>query len=141
MDGNNVTLDLDLAGLGVYNVFHVDKVKPYVDPASFPGRPVYERPPPVLDDPDDVQWEVEKIHDSRVSNRQVQYFVTWKGWGRQHQQWVLWDNFDADNQLVLDFKKEHPDNVTHGERELSKDKDGNQSRRKSSRKRTSPKTR
>jgi len=85
-------------------VFHVDLLHPYHDPATFPGRTDHSRPPPELDG----SYVVETIHDSRIRRRKVQFLVGWIGYPPDNLDWVSADDFDADDQLVNDFRALNP---------------------------------
>lgn len=43
-----VNYRLNIPGCQIHNVFHVNCLRPYADPASFPGRPNFSRPAPAL---------------------------------------------------------------------------------------------
>ena len=85
--------------------FHVDRVKPYIDPTAFPGCPGPDRPPPTIGDNGKEEWEVHKILDSRRYYRKLQYFVSYKGWGKEDMQWRPAEEFDYDNKAVLDSRR------------------------------------
>lgn len=108
------TVTIDVGPLDIHPTVNVDRVKPYIDPNSFPGRPPFERPPPVqAEDGQEEEYEVGEIVDSRMFRRKVQYFVRWKGYGRQDEQWVGSDQFDDDDPVVRAFATAHPDKPTH----------------------------
>ena len=85
-------------------VFHVDLLHPYHDPTTFPGRIIHSRPPPELDG----SYVVETIHDSRIRRRKVQFLVGWIGYPPDDLDWVSADDFDADDQLVNNFRNRYP---------------------------------
>ena len=97
---------LDLGARKIHNVFHVDRLMPYISPASFPGRPRLARPPP--DTAETNAYEVDEIVDSRRLRRKLEYFVRWKGYGNEDMQWVSASDFDHDDSLVLVFSRLHP---------------------------------
>ncbi|XP_073439022.1 uncharacterized protein [Dendrobates tinctorius] len=68
----------------VHPVFHVSLLKPVV-PNSFPGR-TSSPPAPVLVDGHE-QYVVEKILDSRIFRRKLQYLVKWQGYSVKENSW------------------------------------------------------
>lgn len=66
------------ASYRIHPVFHVSKLKPYVDPASVSATRVVDRQlPPLIADPAD--YEVESILKQKVlNNGQIKYLVHWK---------------------------------------------------------------
>ena len=96
---------LQLGDRQIHNVFHVDRLTPYISPESFPGRPRLSRPPP--DTANDTEYEVSEILDSRRRRGKLEYLVRWKGYGDEDKQWVPASEFDHDDSVVLDFARTH----------------------------------
>lgn len=95
---------LAIPGKNIHNVFHVDRLRPYVDPSTFPGRTPLARPPPVIASSN--EYEVSRILDCRrKKGKAVKYFVEWKGYGSEDRQWVDAADFDEDDEVVLDFAR------------------------------------
>ena len=70
-NGVNVRLDLPAAFKRIHPVFHVEKVKRFVDSQQeWPGGPQVQRPPPVLVDGAEQYW-AKRILDKRVVQREV----------------------------------------------------------------------
>jgi hypothetical protein len=92
-------------------VFHVDLLTPYIE-TDFHG-PNYTRPPPDLIN-DEEEYEVEQVLSSRRHGRgrKVQYLVKWKGYPDSDNEWVNWDDMNADEALE-DFRKQNPRAITH----------------------------
>jgi hypothetical protein len=101
----------------IHDVFHVDLLTPYIK-TEFHG-PNYMRAPPDLINNED-KYEVEQVLSSRRHGRgrKVQYLVKWKGYPDSDNKWVNWDDMHADEALE-DFKKQHPQAITHIRRVLS----------------------
>ncbi|KAG6874621.1 hypothetical protein C0992_007248 [Termitomyces sp. T32_za158] len=66
-------------------------------------------PPPVLAD-DGVEYKVEKILDSHLFHRKLQYKVKWKGYGIEDILWEATDGVHAST-LVKEFYHTHPDTL------------------------------
>jgi hypothetical protein len=107
----------------IHDVFHVDLLTPYVE-TDFHG-PNYTRPPPDLIN-DEEEYEVEQVLSSRRHGRgrKVQYLVKWKGYPDSDNEWVNWDNMNAE-QALEDFRKQNPRAITHIRRTQSTEDESN----------------
>lgn len=87
----------------VHPVFHVNRLSPYRDNGL-------DKPPP----PDSVEiegeeeYKVEKITDSRIYRRKLQYRVLWKGFGKGEASWEPATNLAHAPKLVEAFHQEYP---------------------------------
>jgi hypothetical protein len=71
-NGVNVRLDLPAALKRIHPVFHVEKIKRFTESQQdWPGRPMVERPPPVLVDGVEQYW-AKRILDKRVVQKEVE---------------------------------------------------------------------
>ncbi|CAJ0950807.1 unnamed protein product, partial [Ranitomeya imitator] len=68
--------------------------------------PSVEPPAPVLVE-GELEYFVEKILDSRVSRRKLQYLVKWKGYAQEDNSWVFASDVHASD-LVRAFHAAHP---------------------------------
>ncbi|CAJ0948335.1 unnamed protein product [Ranitomeya imitator] len=68
--------------------------------------PSVEPPAPVLVE-GELEYIVEKILDSRVSRRKLQYLVKWKGYAQEDNSWVFASDVHASD-LVRAFHAAHP---------------------------------
>ncbi|CAJ0947576.1 unnamed protein product, partial [Ranitomeya imitator] len=101
---NPVSFRLDLpASFAIHNVFHRSLLRRYVAPMV----PSVDPPAPVLVE-GELEYVVEKILDSRVSRRKLQYLVKWKGYGQEDNSWVFASDVHAAD-LVRAFHLAHPD--------------------------------
>ena len=103
LQANNIRIDPSWSKMEP--IINVDRCKPYIDPNSFEGRPRFERLEAVEGGQAD-KYEVERIMDERIRRGKKEYFVSWKGYGKEDEQWVAADQFEEDDQVVLDFEKE-----------------------------------
>jgi len=99
---NNYTLDLltDSRLSLIHNIFHISKIKPYVenDSTNFPYR--HEEQPGEVKE---GRWEVERVLQFRTAPRtgKSQYLVCWKGYGSDDDEWINFE--DISLEIVQDF--------------------------------------
>lgn len=94
--------------LRIHNVFHVSLLERY-RPDTISGR--RQRPPPPIVTPEgDMEWEVNRILDSRRIGRwrKLQYLVAWEGYGPEENSWEPAANLHNAPNVVADFHKRHP---------------------------------
>ena len=85
-------------------VFNVVKLKPApLDPIV--GRRARPPPDPVLVD-GEVEYEVERIMNSRFWYRKLQFLVAWKGYGREEWSWVDEKDIHAP-ELIAEFYRKN----------------------------------
>jgi hypothetical protein len=93
----------------IHNTFHVDKLYPCQGNEVNGEQP--PEPGPVLLEPEDdtgePEWEVEEVTDSRWSRGQLQYWVRWKGYGPEAEEWVWADDMESPD-LIREFYILHP---------------------------------
>ncbi|CAJ0950513.1 unnamed protein product [Ranitomeya imitator] len=100
---NPVSFRLTLPdSFSIHNVFHRSLLRRYVAPMV----PSVDPPAPVLVE-GELEYIVEKILDSRVSRRKLQYLVKWKGYGQEDNSWVFASDVHAAD-LVCAFHMAHP---------------------------------
>ena len=92
----------------IHPTFHVSLLEPY-RANSLPSRRPAPPPPTEIHPSGEEAFEVEAILDSRIRNRQLQYFCRWLGYGPEEDTWTRALDFDDDDTLVLDFHRAHPD--------------------------------
>ncbi|SOV06814.1 uncharacterized protein UDID_17924 [Ustilago sp. UG-2017a] len=71
----------------IHNMFHVDRLEPYVA-NTIPNR--VQPPLPPVEVKSDLEYEVEQILDSKVDHRYrdpLFYLVRWVGYGPDHNSW------------------------------------------------------
>ncbi|CAJ0966064.1 unnamed protein product [Ranitomeya imitator] len=100
---NPVSFRLTLPdSFSIHNVFHTSLLRRYVAPVV----PSVDPPAPVLVE-GELEYIVEKILDSRVSRRKLQYLVKWKGYAQEDNSWVFASDVHAPD-LVRAFHMAHP---------------------------------
>ena len=102
---NAYKLDLPPSMKRLHPVFNVVKLLPApVDPIL--GRQPDPPPPPELVDGEE-HYELESVLDSRLRHNRLEYLVKWKGYGYEHNSWVL-DRDMAATDLVNKFHCDNP---------------------------------
>ncbi|CAJ0945052.1 unnamed protein product [Ranitomeya imitator] len=100
---NPVSFRLTLPdSFSIHNVFHRSLLRRYVAPMV----PSVNPPAPVLVE-GELEYIVEKILDSRVSRRKLQYLVKWKGYAQEDNSCVFASDVHAPD-LVRAFHVAHP---------------------------------
>ncbi|CAJ0949594.1 unnamed protein product [Ranitomeya imitator] len=90
------------ASFAIHNVFHRSLLRRYVAPVVQSVGP----PAPVLVE-GELEYVAEKILDSRISRRKLQYLVKWKGYGQEDNSWVFASDVHAAD-LIRAFHLAHP---------------------------------
>ena len=91
-------------------VFHIDKLYPYKGTKVNGLLP--EEPGPIeLEDEDEPEYEVDKILDSQIRWRRLEYKVRWKGYDQSHDSWQPVGNLKNAKRSINAFHKKHPNAV------------------------------
>ena len=87
-------------------VFNEGLLKPYRPPA-FPGQ---NKPlPPIPDIVDnELEYEVEKVLDSRMKRGKLEYLVHWKGYPNEERTWEPEANLGNAKAAVTEFHRQYP---------------------------------
>jgi transposase InsO family protein len=86
-------------------VFHVDRLSPWVG-NEINGQ---DPPPPApVEVDDELEYEVDRILDSRKYRNQHQYLVQWKGYNAGHNNWEPAANLTNCPDLIEAFHSAHP---------------------------------
>src|ERR1700742_2103271 len=80
---------------------------PYHEP-EFPTHPRNTRPPPIVIGKE-PEYEGEKIVNSRIFRRKLQYKVQWKGYGAHEQTWEPPSNLTNAKEAIAEFHNQYPD--------------------------------
>ncbi len=84
----------------IHRMFHVSLLEPY-HVSTILGR-THEPPPPIVVD-DEQKYEVEKILNSRISHRQLQYLIHWQGYDISECTWELVENLSSAMEEMKNF--------------------------------------
>jgi hypothetical protein len=96
-------LELPSAMMRTHPVFHVSLLEPYLG-NTIPGRTA--PPPPPIEVEGELEYEVERIVDSRLFRRQLQYRVIWKGYPEAN--WEPAAHVTHCAELVSSFHSKYP---------------------------------
>jgi hypothetical protein len=89
----------------IHPVFHISLLEPYHS-NTIPGRRS-PTPPPV--DLEEQEWFVEGIVTSRIRKGQVEYLVSWKGFGPDDNTWEPYENLkDGAEDTVRKYHLDNP---------------------------------
>ena len=88
----------------LHPVFNVVKLLPAPDD-PIPGRQADPLPPDLIDG--EEHFELEAILDSHFQRNRLEYLIKWKGYGYEHNSWVLERDMVAQD-LVAKFHRDHP---------------------------------
>jgi hypothetical protein len=90
VDEQHSTVTLDLPNSpNIFPTFHTSQVIPYIesDTDNFPSCH-FEEPEPIITADGDEEQFIDKILDARRHGRGYQYLVRWRGFGREHDEWL-----------------------------------------------------
>jgi hypothetical protein len=60
------------------------------------------------ENPDDEEWEVERVLDSRKRYKRLWYLVLWAGHNYVNTSWEPAENLEGAGEAVADFHRDHP---------------------------------
>src|SRR6266567_6135933 len=90
----------------IHNIFHETLLTPYIKPKFRTQRKKVPIPEIIGDK---LHYEVEKILDSCLRNRAVQYLVRWKGYAEEHNSWAPKNSLTATtSDCVRKFHDRYP---------------------------------
>src|SRR6266481_5629894 len=93
----------------VHPVFSVTLLRPYAaDPIPEWEESHPPPPPPIVRD-GVKEYEVEKILDSHLFHRKIEYLVHWKGYGVKEDEWWPVQDIWGSKRLVATFHQAHPE--------------------------------
>jgi hypothetical protein len=95
----------------VHPVFHVSQLEP-ATPNTIPN--CIQPPPPPVEVDGEPEYEISKIHDSKLDHRrrqcQLLYLIQWSGYEGMDEEtsWLLATELGNASKLVLDFHSAYP---------------------------------
>ena len=98
-------LELPDALKALHNVFHIEKLVPYVT-NQISGRED-TRPPPIEIEGNE-EYEVQEILDCRRRRNKWEYLVSWKGYGPNENSWEPRENVENAQDKINQFHTKHP---------------------------------
>ena len=100
---NAYKLDLPNS-LKIHPVFHTSLLLPYRE-SKIDNREQPPPPPVIIDN--NVEWEVDKIIDSRMYYGHLQYLVKWRGYDNIASEWLWAEDLDHCTDIIDEFKSTH----------------------------------
>ena len=98
-----------LASFGnIHPVFSVTLLRPFEGNSIAERQERHPPPPPLIVRDGIEEYEVEKILNSRIFRRKVEYLVLWKGYGVEEDEWHPVRDVQGSKQLVAKFHRTHP---------------------------------
>ena len=89
----------------LHHVFRVSLLEPYKE-SAIPGR--IQQPLPCIEVENHIEYEVEKILDSRRRWGQLEYFVHWLDYDINERTWEPAENLANVPQMVQEFNRQYP---------------------------------
>jgi hypothetical protein len=104
---SEVAYKLELpASLKIHPVFHVSRLKSYVEPTSYPGRSPVTPPPPPETVEDHEEYEVEQLLDHRNRKGKEEYLVKWVGYPEYDASWEPLANLSHAQESLEEYEQE-----------------------------------
>ena len=88
-------------GWAIYNVFNEDLLT-RCKKAEFTSQHKDPAPPPDIIN-EEEEYEVEEIRGHRKKGRDTQFLVYWKGYGNEHNQWMIETNLEHAKEAIQDY--------------------------------------
>src|SRR6202142_436318 len=89
----------------IHNVFNVSKLHPYNAPTVPNQKKV---PPEPVEIEGELEYDVEKIIDSRMRRGRLEYLVKWEGYTTEHNTWEPESNLTHAKKSIQTYYKAHP---------------------------------
>lgn len=89
----------------IHPVFHVNLLEPFKED-KIQDRQPKKLPPDIIDN--QQEFEVERIIDSRIHRRQLQYLVHWKGYNLMDRTWEPFKNLTHCQDQIKKFHVKYP---------------------------------
>ena len=99
------------ASMRVHPVFHVSKLRPFLEQSAFKHARV-DKPPPLFSDSTGVFHDVEAIVDHKVANGVTLYRARWVGWDPLDDTWVDASAFELCPEVLEEYLERKARGVT-----------------------------
>jgi hypothetical protein len=104
---NAYSLDLSPFLRKIHPVFHVSLLRRHT-PDPIQERPQPSNPEPEIDEEGESVYEVEVVLDSRYRRGRLEYLVSWKGFGPEHNSWEPEGNLKGAKRSITQFHRRYP---------------------------------
>jgi len=88
-------------GWAIHNVFNEDLLTQCVEP-KFKRQHEEPAPPPMIIN-EEEEYEVEEVRKHRKYRRGIQYLMHWKGYGNEHDQWIVEMGLSHVKEVIEDY--------------------------------------
>ena len=85
----------------IHNIFNEDLLTQCVE-LKFKGQHKELAPPPTIIN-DEEEYEVEEVRKYRKQGRRTQYLIHWKGYGDEHNQWIVESGLPHAKDTIEDY--------------------------------------
>src|ERR1700686_2536086 len=96
----------------IHPVFHVSLLEQYCLNV-LPGRT--QPPPPPEEIEGELEYEVEKVLDSKMVQGKLLYLVDWVGYSPEERTWELAAYLESATDAVNEFHRRHPNRPSSGD--------------------------
>ena len=124
-NGVNYKLEMPHLLKKLHNVFHVSKLRKYVNGfEEFPTRPnVITQPPPDIVDGEEDHYEIEAIRNHKKSGRSYRYLVKWLGYDDVDNQWLPRSRLvNSCSDILNQYEQEHDININMNSNKMTQNK-------------------
>ena len=90
-----------LEGWMIHNLFNEDLLT-RCNESQFKRQHVEPTSPPTIMN-EEKEYEVKKLQKHRKQGRETQYLVHWKGYGNEHNQWIIESGLPHAKEVIEDY--------------------------------------
>ena len=96
----------------IHPVFHISLLEPY-RPNTLPGRT--QPPPPPEEVEGELEYELERVLDSKFVQGKLLYLVDWVGYSPEERTWELAAYLESATDAVNEFHRRHLNRPSPGD--------------------------
>ena len=89
----------------IHPIFHISKLKRYIDTNKFPSRIQSDRPAPVMKLDGKDAWYVESILNKRIRAKKIQYLVKWENYPEWESTWEPINNVQHATHAIQEYEQ------------------------------------